>query len=300
MPDHALADALIYRAATLTDPPPPDPDPSYESSYEPSHGPGFVTEDQPGLVLDDPDLAPPEDLDMLPYTGSDDTPLNLDQDGYRDGPQLDHYLRTGDPQPPLPDETLPASQVTLSASDLDTELFHAAHHRHWMDPWQPTDAQQRRLEARAADAEFSLVAPERIADLNAYAAAFYEQTYPGSWAQTYLTHRLGTDLTGDPHLQPGYAPTGFTTLVAHLRRHGATDNELLAAGLATTTRTGHTIDTFRDRLILPIHHHDVIVGFVGRRHPHTDQLEPGCGSPRIVEGLAMRLPGWGPRWCSRS
>ena len=25
----------------------------------------------------------------------------------------------------------------------------------------------------------------------------------------------------------------------------------------------------------------------------------GCGSPRIVEGFSMRLPGWGPR-CSRS
>lgn len=24
-----------------------------------------------------------------------------------------------------------------------------------------------------------------------------------------------------------------------------------------------------------------------------------CGSPRIVEGFSMRLPGWGPRWCSR-
>jgi len=39
------------------------------------------------------------------------------------------------------------------------------------------------------------------------------------------------------------------------------------------------IDTFRDRLILPIHHHGAhgvhVAGFVGRRHPDTDHLQPG-------------------------
>jgi len=259
VPDHALADALIYRAATLTDPLPPDPTNPDGPDYEP----------------DDPDLAPPQDLHMLTYTGLDDTPLNLTEAGYRDGPQFDHYLRTGDLQPPIPDETIPTSETVLTPDELDAELFHAAQHRQWMDPWQPTDEQQRRIEVRAYDAEFSPVTPERIADLNAHAATYYQQTYSGSWAQTYLTARLGTDLTGDPHIQPGYAPPGFTTLTAHLRRHGATDDELLAAGLAKTASTGKTIDTFRDRLILPIHHHGAVVGFVGRRHLDTDYLEAG-------------------------
>jgi DNA primase catalytic core len=203
------------------------------------------------------------------------SPLNLTEDGYRDGPEFDHYLRTGELQPPFPDETIPTSETTFSPEDLDTELFHAVQHRLWMDRWQPTDEQQRRLERRAYDAESSPVTPERIADLNAQAADYYQQTYRGSWAQTYLTARLGIDLTGDPHIQPGYAPAGFTTLVAHLRRHGATDDELLAAGLAKTASTGTTIDTFRDRLILPIHHKGAVVGFVGRRHPDTDHLQPG-------------------------
>ncbi len=264
VPDHALADALIYRAATLTDPLPPDPTNPNEPHYEP----------------DDPDDEPPEDLHMLTYPGNEHTPLNLnlnlDEAGYRDGPQFDHYLRTGDLQPPFPEETIPTSETVLTPRDLDDELFHAAQHRRWMDPWQPTDEQQRRLEARAYDAEFSPVTPERIADLNAQAADFYQQTYRGSWAQTYLTDRLGTDLTGEPDIQPGYAPAGFTTLVAHLRRHGATDDELLAAGLAKTASTGKTIDTFRDRLILPIHHHGAVVGFVGRRHPDTDHLQAGA------------------------
>jgi len=259
VPDHALADALIYRAATLTDPAPPDPANPDEPDYEP----------------DDPDRDPPEDLHMLTYTGNDDNPLNLNEDGYRDGPDFDHYLRTGDLQPPFPDETIPTSETVLTPDELDTELFHAAQHRQWMDPWESTDEQQRRLEARAAEAEFSPVTPERVADLNAQAATYYQQTYSGSWAQTYLTDRLGTDLTGDPDIQPGYAPAGFTTLVAHLRRHGATDDELLAAGLAKTASTGTAIDTFRDRLILPIHHKGAVVGFVGRRHPGTDYLEAG-------------------------
>jgi len=262
VPDHALADALIYRAATLTDPLPPDPEQPADHN-------------EPGYEPDDPDLAPPEDLHMLTYPGRDDTPLNLTEAGYRDGPQFDHYLRTGDLQPPIPDETIPTSQAVLTPQELDAELFHAAQHRRWMDPWEPTDEQQRRLEARAADAELSPVTPERIADLNAQAADFYQHTYRGSWAQTYLTARLGTDLTGDPDIQPGYAPAGFTTLITHLRRHGATDDELLAAGLAKTASTGKTIDTFRDRLILPIHHHGAVVGFVGRRHPDTDHLDPG-------------------------
>jgi len=263
VPDHALADALIYRAVTLTDPLPPD----------------LANPDEPGFEPDDPDLAPPQDLHMLTYPARGDTPLNLTEAGYRDGPDFDHYLRTGDLQPPFPDETVPTSETVLAPQELDAELFHAAQHRRWMDPWQPTGEQQRRLEVRAAEAEFSAVTPERIADLNAQAADFYQQTYRGSWAQTYLTDRLGTDLTGDPDIQPGYAPPGFTTLVAHLRRHGATDDELLAAGLAKTASTGKTIDTFRDRLILPIHHQGArgvhVVGFVGRRHPDTNHLHAG-------------------------
>lgn len=271
VPDHALADALIYRAAVLTDPPPPDPaaDPA-DPDLKHDGDTGPVDGDP-----EDPDHLPPEDLDMLPYTGGDQVPLNLDEQGYRDGPDYDHYLRTGDLTPLLPDETLPTAETTLPADELEVALFQAAQHRQWMEPWQPTDEQQRRLETRAADAEFSPVTPERIANLNDQAARFYEHTYRGSWAQTYLTDRLGTDLTGDPAVQPGYAPAGFTTLTAHLRRHGATDQELLAAGLAKTASTGRTIDTFRDRLVLPIHHHGRIVGFVARRHPDHDGLEPG-------------------------
>jgi len=279
VPDHALADALIYRAATLTDPLPPDPDPATGHPSNNAGEAGFAPWFEPA----DPDYDPPEDLHMLSYTGNTGQrvyfSLNLDDEGYRDGPEFHHYLTTGDPQPPFPDETIPTSEAALTQQEIDDELFQAARHRQWMDPWEPTDDQQNRLDTRAYDAETSPVTPERIADLNTQAADYYTQTYRGSWAQTYLTDRLGTDLTGDPHIQPGCAPAGFTALTDHLRRRGATDDELLAAGLAKTASTGTTIDTFRDRLILPIHHHGPhgvqVAGFVGRRHPGTDRLEPG-------------------------
>ncbi len=177
---------------------------------------------------------------------------------------------------PMAGDSLSVDQVALTDAEIYEELFHAARGRLAMT-WEPTDEQQRRIEDRAAEAEFSPVTPERIADLNEEAAAFYQRCYPTSWAQTYLTARLGgLDLTDDPNTRPGYASAGWTTLTTHLRRHGATDAELLAAGLAKHASTGRLIDTFRDRLILPIQnattHGTQIVGFVGRRNPDGDQL----------------------------
>ena len=74
----------------------------------------------------------------------------------------------------------------------------------------------------------------------------------------------------------GYAPAGWTNLVSHLRRHGVNDEEMLAAGLATTASTGRLIDRFRDRAVFPITHAGQVLGFVGRRHPDlTDDDHAG-------------------------
>ena len=73
---------------------------------------------------------------------------------------------------------------------------------------------------------------QRLVDLNQQAAAFYTARYPGSWAANYLHARLGDDPARRPRFTLGYAPAGWTALTDHLRRHGATDDELLAAGLA--------------------------------------------------------------------
>ncbi len=258
VPAHALADALIYRALTLTDPVPADLDDPTDPYDEP----------------DDPDRTPPEDLHMVTADLDLNTPVNL-----ADSP-LDYRHADVAPVSPLPPpaaDSLTATEMALADGDLEQELWHAFRQRQAMPPWEPSDEQLERALTRAADAEFSPVTPERIAALNEQAARFYQHTYLGSWAQTYLTDRLGADVTDDPATRPGYAPTGWTTLTTHLRRHGATDNELLAAGLARQASTGRLIDTFRDRLVLPIHHHprypgqtSQIVGFIGRRNPDTD------------------------------
>jgi hypothetical protein len=76
------------------------------------------------------------------------------------------------------------------------------------------------------------VGRDRLIELHTQAAAFFTAHYPDSWAPGYLRQRLGTDLATDPRFSPGHAPAGWTALVDHLRARGATDTELLAAGLA--------------------------------------------------------------------
>ncbi|WP_249933189.1 toprim domain-containing protein [Blastococcus sp. CCUG 61487] len=67
----------------------------------------------------------------------------------------------------------------------------------------------------------------------------------------------------------------------HLRGLGATDTELVAAGLAQRARTGALIDRFRDRLTFPIHDADgAIVGFIARRNPTAS--DDGRAGPKYV------------------
>ncbi len=67
----------------------------------------------------------------------------------------------------------------------------------------------------------------------------------------------------------------------HLRGLGATDTELLAAGLAQRARTGTLIDRFRDRLTFPIHDLDgSIVGCIGRRNPTAP--DDGRAGPKYL------------------
>ncbi|WP_233495767.1 toprim domain-containing protein [Geodermatophilus sp. TF02-6] len=108
----------------------------------------------------------------------------------------------------------------------------------------------------------------RLIELNTQTAAFYAGRYRDSWAPTYLRGRLGPDLLDDDRFVVGHAPGGWTALVDHLRGLGATDEELLAAGLGIRARTGHLVDRFRDRLVLPVQDADGAVrGFIARRSP---------------------------------
>ena len=173
-----------------------------------------------------------------------------------------------------------ASALVGESDDVYATLAWAARAREFAGILPPTDREIDTQLTRAYDADTAPVGPTRILELNRIALDFYTQRFPRSWAQSYLTERVGADLAGDPHVQPGYAPAGWTNLVSHLRRHGATDLELTESGLATTTRNGRIIDRFRDRLIFPITRTTLDggtepLGFVGRRNPRQEGVDAG-------------------------
>lgn len=132
---------------------------------------------------------------------------------------------------------------------------------------------------------------ERIYELNRLAHEFFSSSYSTSWAAQHLRDRLGTDLTdgptgalaGDRLFCPGYAPAGWSSLVTVLRDAGASDEEIVTAGLGTVASTGQVIDRFRDRLVLPIRDERGIVGFVGRRNPSHDTASD-AGDAGTAEG----------------
>lgn len=178
--------------------------------------------------------------------------------------------------PPVPVPVLTAPAATTEPSGgvrrAATEPAHRIQHAR-------TEAPPRREPPAAPAAENLVLTPaaelerdligvtsrERILDLTQQAAAFFKEQYVGSGAAAYMRKRLGTDLTDHPNIVVGHAPAG-SRLVQHLRRHGATDQELIDAGLAKPAQGGQgIIDVFRDRLMFGIHNLDGdLVGFVGR------------------------------------
>jgi len=127
------------------------------------------------------------------------------------------------------------------------------------------------------------------------AARFYQQRLPGSWAQDYLRHRGFGDGVQE-RWQAGYAPAAWDALTRHLRQAACQDALILAAGLARRSRRGTLIDTFRDRVMLPVRAaNGRIVAFTGRAGGHAGSAVPRyLNSPgtavysksRILFGLA--------------
>ena len=236
-----------------------------------------------------------------------------------------HHLTTPPPdeqgEPPHPDELPPEGIEDIDWSTRTADLAAAAGLRERTDP-DFTEVELRQGFAAADRWAETPHTPQRLAQVTEAAAGFFEAQLPGSWSQHYFSERFGEDLAGDPRFRVGHAPAGWTSLVSALRKQGFDTAELLAAGVATTTRQGTLIDRFRDRAILPITHEGVIVGFVGRRHPDADDdhgpkylnspasalfakrdvlyghhLLHGTATPVIVEGpmdaIAVTLAGHG-------
>ena len=187
-------------------------------------------------------------------------------------PPADLYQGAPEPDPrtagPADQHTPPSDQVPLIETTPDPQT-----------------------EAEPAPTDVELVAARARTQAATTAAwNFYRQQArePQSWTAAYLAGR-GLDAGPDGL---GYAPAGWTNLVDHLRGHGYTDTDLLGAGLARTSRRGTLIDTFRDRLILPIH--DIegnIAAFVGRAHPNAPSGTPKyLNSPGTVLFAKSQLP----------
>lgn len=108
--------------------------------------------------------------------------------------------------------------------------------------------------------------------VNAAAWTWWQQQAAGpqDWTADYLASRgLGT-------AEHGMAPAGWTGLVDHLRAAGHTEEDLVAAGVATRTRDGRLIDRFRDRVVFPIHDAEGnVVAVTARANPDTiDERTP--------------------------
>ncbi|MGQ9824523.1 MAG: DNA primase, partial [Desulfotomaculales bacterium] len=108
----------------------------------------------------------------------------------------------------------------------------------------------------------------RILEMNALARDFYSRILrerpEGAPAREYLAKR---GLTGETALLfgLGYAPDAWDSLTSHLRGHGYTLDEILAAGLAVAGERGRPFDRFRRRVIFPIRTvGGKIAGFGGR------------------------------------
>lgn len=109
-------------------------------------------------------------------------------------------------------------------------------------------------------------ARDRIADLHEQAAQFYSSRYPGSPAQAHMEERFGAGVDTRAGLSVGFAPDGWRELSNHLRNRGASEDDLVTAGLSRRNRNGKLYDTFRNRVTVAVRDHEdgKVVGFTAR------------------------------------
>ncbi len=108
-------------------------------------------------------------------------------------------------------------------------------------------------------------------------------------SRTYLADERQLPAEVQQEWSLGYAPSDrsagrWDLLTRELMDQGFSADELLHAGLATTSKRGTLIDTFTDRIMFPIHDENQdIVGFSGRRVDRpgeTDEQAKERGGPK--------------------
>ncbi|WP_375502726.1 MobF family relaxase [uncultured Jatrophihabitans sp.] len=248
-----LATALVWRIGMLTDTAPAAPEDYLQSEAGAPMPPVADTDLE---LLGTPDVALDEDW-LASLVEPDVDPLADEHD-----------------ERPTPVATPQTAEGGAATDRSDPFGWLPAHDY-------PTDEHINAALDEAYTWDTAVVPRARIVELNTQAVEFFTARYPDSWASDYLTDRLGTDLADDDRFRVGYAPDSWTALTTHLRRHGATDEEIVGTGLGSYASTGRVIDRFRDRLVVPIQAagpdgETEIHGFIGRRNPaKTDDDNAG-------------------------
>jgi DNA primase len=123
---------------------------------------------------------------------------------------------------------------------------------------------------------------EALEAANAWYREVLLQAPQAERARAYLEERRLTPETLE-RFGIGYAPTSWDALTRRLTGRGFTDEELIAAGLASHSNRGGVIDKFRGRIIIPIRDASGrAVGLGGR-------IMPGAEGPKYLNSPAGPL-----------
>ncbi|MGB0757375.1 MAG: DNA primase [Patescibacteria group bacterium] len=147
-----------------------------------------------------------------------------------------------------------------------------------------------RILAKKANVELTPVNKEEVSKRNRFiqlhelAVKFYQQTLfsnTGSAAREYIKSRGLTKETVVAW-RIGYAPDAWDGMLKRARSKQFTENDLVAAGLATRSDRGDRVyDRFRDRVVFPIvDHNGQTVGFTGRLLAKDKEAAKYVNSPQ--------------------
>ncbi len=143
------------------------------------------------------------------------------------------------------------------------------------------------------------IPPGRAFEINQLAWEQFATPVGTGFAAHYLQHRRGLDLEPLTHEFAGrrfvgHATHGWAALTEHLRSAGVDDDELIGMDLATRTRGGRLIDTYRNRLIFPITNASgQIHGFIGRDisgHPAAPKYRNPTRTPVFDKSQVLYRP----------
>lgn len=147
--------------------------------------------------------------------------------------------------------------------------------------------------------DVAAIPPERAFQINQLAWEHFATPVGTAFAAHYLQRRRGLDLealtqefAGQRFV--GHATHGWSALTVHLRSAGVDDDELVGMDLATRTRGGRLIDTYRNRLIFPITNASgQIRGFIGRDisgHPAAPKYRNPTRTPVFDKSQTLYRP----------